>query len=458
MTVTLRPDARLRSSPDGRVLLGGSPLRMLRLSPSGARRVRAWFAGEPVGSDPGAQALAQRMLAAGVAHPMIDRGGHTIADVTVVVPVKDNLGGLTRLLGATGEVGSRIVVDDGSAEPITGHVAEDGEIPPTVTIVRHGSARGPAAARNSGYRAAHTELIAFLDSDIVPDPGWLDPLLPLFDDPAVAAVAPRVRTFEYGVLGKYEAHRSSLDMGGQPAVVRPGGRISYVPTAALVVRRSAVDRAGGFDESLRYGEDVDLIWRLVGDGKLVRYQPDSVVRHEPRTTLRAWLRQRYDYGTSAAVLARRHPGHLHCARLPRSTALRWATVALGRPWLGIVTAAEPVRQLRRLRAAGLPASMAATVVGEAELTAVRQLADALRRIWWPAALFGRRGRRLLLAAYLPVVVRAVTAERDPRAGLLRIADDLAYGLGVWAGCLRTRTAEPVLPLLYRTDGDSDAAR
>ncbi|WP_051025417.1 mycofactocin biosynthesis glycosyltransferase MftF [Nocardia aobensis] len=458
MTVTLRPDARLRSSPDGRVLLGGGPLRMLRLSPAGARRVRAWFAGEPVGSDPGAQALVQRMLAAGVAHPMIDRGCHSIADVTVVVPVKDNLGGLTRLLAATGDVGSRIVVDDGSALPITGHITEDGEIPPTVTIVRHASARGPAAARNSGYRAVRTELIAFLDSDIVPDPGWLEPLLPLFDDPAVAAVAPRVRTLEHGVLGRYEAHRSSLDMGGQPAVVRPGGRISYVPTAALVVRRSAVDRAGGFDESLRYGEDVDLIWRLVGDGKLVRYQPDSVVRHEPRATLRAWLRQRYDYGTSAAVLARRHPGHLHCARLPRSTALRWATVALGRPWLGVATAAEPVRQLRRLRAAGLPASMAATVVGEAELSAVRQLADALRRIWWPAALFGRRGRRLLLAAYLPVVVRAVAAGRDPRAGLLRIADDLAYGLGVWAGCLRTRTAEPVVPLLYRTDGDSDAAR
>ncbi|MBF5001755.1 mycofactocin biosynthesis glycosyltransferase MftF [Nocardia sp. BSTN01] len=458
MTVTLRPDARLRSSPDGRVLLGGSPLRMLRLSPTGARRVRAWFAGEPVGSDPGAQALAQRMLAAGVAHPAIDRGRHTIADVTVVVPVKDNPTGLIRLLAATGDVGSRIVVDDGSAVPVTGHIAEDGATPPTVTILRHASARGPAAARNSGYRSVRTELIAFLDSDIVPDPGWLDPLLPLFDDPAVAAVAPRVRTFERGVLGAYEAHRSSLDMGGEPAVVRPGGRISYVPTAALVVRRSAVDRAGGFDESLRYGEDVDLIWRLVGDGKLVRYQPDSVVRHEPRTTLRAWLRQRYDYGTSAAVLARRHPGHLHCARLPHTTALRWATVALGRPWLGIATAAEPVRQLRRLRAAGLPASMAATVVGEAELAAVGQLADALRRIWWPAALFGRRGRTLLLAAYLPVVVRAVRAGRDPRAGLLRIADDLAYGLGVWAGCLRARTTEPVVPLLYRTDGDSDAPR
>ncbi|MGW0353674.1 mycofactocin biosynthesis glycosyltransferase MftF [Nocardia nova] len=459
MTVTLRPDARLRFSPDGRVLLGGSPLRMLRLSPAGARRVRAWFAGEPVGSDASAQALAQRMLAAGVAHPAVGQGRHTTADVTVVIPVKDNLPGLTRLLAATGDVSARIVVDDGSAEPITDGVAEDGDrthATPTVTIVRHASACGPAAARNSGCRAVATELIAFLDSDIVPDPGWLDPLLPLFDDPAVAAVAPRVRTFEHGVLGSYEAHRSSLDMGGEPAVVRPGGRISYVPTAALVVRRSAWERAGGFDESLRYGEDVDLVWRLVSDGKVVRYQPDSVVRHEPRTTLRAWLRQRYDYGTSAAVLARRHPGHLYCARLPRSTAFRWATIALGRPWFGIVTAVEPVRQLRRLRTVGLPASMAATVVGEAEVSAVRQLADALRRIWWPAALFSRRGRRLLLAAYLPVVARAVAAGRDPRAGLLRIADDLAYGTGVWAGCLRTRTAEPVVPLLYRTDGDSDA--
>ena len=443
MTTTLRPDARLRLSHDGRVLIGGSPLRMLRLSPAGARQVRAWLGGEPVGTEPAARALARRILAAGIVHPETIDGRYTCADVTVVVPVKDNPAGLARLLAAIGEVGARVVVDDGSAEPIAG-------------AVRHELAHGPAAARNSGSRMAGTDLIAFMDSDIVPDPDWLDTVLPLFDDPAVAAVAPRVRTLAHGPLGRYESLRSSLDMGADPAVVRPGGRIAYVPTATLVIRRSALTEIGGFDETLRYGEDVDLIWRLVAAGHLVRYQPDAVVRHEPRPTLRAWLAQRYAYGTSAADLARRHPGQLYCARLSWPKAVRWAAMAAGHPLMALPTVIEPIRQVSTLRERGLPLSTAAAVVGDSEVSAVAQLADALRRIWWPAALLTRRGRRLLIAAYLPVAVNAAVRGRDPRAGLLRIADDLAYGCGVWTASIRACRLDPLLPQPIRNNRKSDA--
>ncbi|MEV5648659.1 mycofactocin biosynthesis glycosyltransferase MftF [Nocardia sp. NPDC052254] len=440
---TLRPDARLRLSHDGRVLIGGSPMRMLRLSPAGARKVRAWLAGEPVGAEPSARALAQRILAAGIAHPVTVAGHFTSGDVTVVVPVKDNPAGLARLLAAIGEVRARIVVDDGSARPVP-------------SALRHENARGPAAARNTGSRVVETELIAFLDSDVIPDPGWLDTVLPLFEDPAIAAVAPRVRTLARGPLGRYETHRSSLDMGPDPAVVRPGGRISYVPTAALVIRRQVLTELGGFDETLRYGEDVDLIWRLVAAGHLVRYQPESVVRHEPRATVRDWLSQRYAYGCSAAELARRHPGQLYCARLPWPSALRWLALAVGRPLAALPTLVEPFRRARELRAHGLPLSTAAAVIGDREVSTARQLGDALRRIWWPAALLTRRGRRILVAAYLLVAVDAAVRGRDPRAAPLRIADDLAYGCGVWSASLRSRRAEPLLPQLIWNSGKSDA--
>lgn len=446
MPLTLRPDSRLRSSRDGRVLLGGAPSRMLRLTPSGARMVRAWLAGQPVGDAPAARALAQRLLTAGLVHPHATAGRRTVDEVSMVTPVKDNEAGIARLLAATTELATRVIVDDGSVTPLAS------------ATVRHRRARGPGAARNSGLREVRTELVAFLDSDVVPDPGWLDTVLPLFDDPAVAAVAPRVRTFAHGVLGRYEARRSSLDMGGEPALVRPGSRIGYVPSAALVVRRTALAELGGFDETLRYGEDVDLIWRLVAAGHVVRYQPEAVVRHAPRATLRAWLRQRYDYGTSAAPLAARHPGQLYCARLPRTTGWRWLTVAAGHPGLASATVGAPVRKLRELRGHGLPLSTAVSVVGAAELAAVAQLADALRRIWWPAALLSRRGRRLLLAVYLPTAAGAAVRGRDPRAALLRIADDLAYGAGVWASCLRSRRVEPLLPQLYRTGVSADATR
>lgn len=59
-------------------------------------------------------------------------------------------------------------------------------------MVRHPTSLGPAAARNTGLAAAATPLVAFLDSDVVPEPSWLPPLLAAFEDPAVGLVALRI--------------------------------------------------------------------------------------------------------------------------------------------------------------------------------------------------------------------------------------------------------------------------
>ena len=70
----------------------------------------------------------------------------------------------------------------------------------------------------------------------------------------------------------------------------------YVPSAALIVRAPV-----RFDETLRYGEDVDLVWRLLDAGHRVVYDPSVVVRHHEADV----LRRRFRYGTSAAPLAAR---------------------------------------------------------------------------------------------------------------------------------------------------------
>ncbi|WP_433192733.1 mycofactocin biosynthesis glycosyltransferase MftF [Nocardia sp. CA-107356] len=436
MTVRLRLDARARRFQGGRILLGGAPLRLLRLGPAGVERVDAWLAGAPVGERPHEQALARRMLDAGIMHPIPVGGAPTRDDVTLVVPVKNNRVGLQRLLAATPDLRHRVVVDDGSSVPLS------------EATVRHRASRGPAAARNAGWRTARTPLIAFLDSDTIPDPGWLDAVLPLFGDSSVAAVAPRIRALPAGPVGRYEVHRSSLDMGPDPATVRHDGRVRYVPTAALVVRRSALESIDGFDESLRFGEDVDLVWRLLATGKTVRYQPFSIVRHEPRPTVRAWLRQQYDYGTSAAPLAARHPGRLGCAHLPKVFAAQCALVLTGHPAVaaaaGILDAG---RSAHRLHRHGIPARAALGIAGTGQFALIRQAADALRRVWWPPALLSRRGRTVLAAALLSAAAADLARGRNPCPG---IAADLAYGVGVWAGCLRHRTAEPLLPQRNRS--------
>src|SRR5690606_8503753 len=149
---------------------------------------------------------------------------------------------------------------DGSAAPLPD------------AAVRHDRPRGPAAARNSGWRLANSDLVAFLDADTRPEPDWLEAVLPHFEDPQVAAVAHGGRSAPcQAALAEYEADRSGWDMSEDRGRVLPWSRIDYVLTAALVARPSALGTVDGFDEALGYGEDVDFVWRLIDDGNDVRY-------------------------------------------------------------------------------------------------------------------------------------------------------------------------------------------
>ncbi|WP_414636095.1 mycofactocin biosynthesis glycosyltransferase MftF [Amycolatopsis sp.] len=441
----LRFDPGTKTS--GQALVGGVPLRVMRLSAAGAELVGKWRAGAEVVSG---RKLAARLVAAGMVHPEYAEARSAPRDVTAVIPVRDHAEQLRGLLPRLGELAEVLVIDDGSVVPVAG------------AAYRSRLARGPAAARETGWRAAKTELVAFLDADTRPEPGWLDALLPHFEDPGVVAVAPRVRS-EPGtsVLARYERARSSLDLGDTPAQVRPGARVSYLPTAALVVRTSALHEVGGFDEGLRFGEDVDLVWSLVARGGSARYEPRSEVLHAPRPTWRSWLRQRFDYGTSAAPLARRH-GRKALAPLRVSgwTALAWLAAAAGKPAGGAAIALGTAALLpRKLEPLGVPARDSLAIALRGHLGAWRYFADALTRTWGPVAIpllaATRRGRPILalaLARHLTEWARVKPGVGPARWLLARTADDLSYGAGVWRGCLAQATIGPLVPDLSNWPG------
>jgi mycofactocin system glycosyltransferase len=436
-------DPGLRRSQGGTVLIGGSPLHVMRLTDEGARLVDRWAAGTPVGTSPRERRLVRRLLDAGLAHPVPAVSPYTVDDVSVVIPVRDRPRQRTQLLDLIGPVGEVLVVDDGSTTPVPGAVA------------RHNSPRGPAAARNTGWRAATRQIVAFIDSDCQPTRDWLDRLLPHFADPQVAAVAPRILGCDGDtLLHRYERHRSPLDLGPQPGRVLPRSRIAYVPTAALLVRRTAVEELNGFDEQLRYGEDVDLVWRLHRAGRTIRYEPRAIVHHPARNSLRDWLAQRFAYGTSAAPLARRHNDEVP-PLVSSPTALAAVLLAgLGYPRAAAAVAAVNTALFhRKRRTLRLPAREGLNLAVRGHLAAAHQLATATTRTWWPvaatAAIGSRRIRRAILAAAtVPYLLDWLhrRPQLDPlRWVALRIGDDVAYGAGVWTGCIQTRTIRPLRP-------------
>lgn len=464
--IRLVPDTATRLVTAGApVVTGGSPTRVLRLTEAGARQVAAWFAGTPVGDGAASRKLARRLLDAGIAHPVFPAGsGPAPADVTVVIPVKDRQAELARCLGglAGGAAGYRvIVVDDCSADAdaiakvAAGHGA---------TVIRRPVNGGPGAARNTGLAAAATDFVAFLDSDCVPRPGWLDGLLPHFADPAVGAAAPRIVPFEDGPgwLARYEGASSTLDMGARPSVVRPGARVPYVPGAALVVRRAAAGE--GFAAGMYVGEDVDFVWRTAAAGWAIRYEPSAVMGHDHRVTFRAWFSRRADYGTSAAALEELHPGAVRPLYASWWTVAAWAAFGSRRPVTGAaVTATATALLARRLsRVTGerwpLPGAswrLAARLAGGGTLAAGRPLGSALSRTWWPLAIpaaVAMPRLRLPVAALMLAPPLLDWADRRPpldpvRYTAARLLDDAAYSIGVWQGCLRRRTARPLLPSL-----------
>lgn len=433
---------------------GGSPARVVRLTASG-RRAWAELQDGPVATRTAGR-LARRLTDAGLAHPIPPAAG--FADVVVVVPVLDRAEHLRRCLAAIGHTYPVVVVDDGSADPaaIARVAREHG-----ARVVRHEVNRGPAAARNSALAAVDSEFVAFLDSDCVACGEWIAPLLAHLADPLVAAVAPRIEPHAADTAaGRYLRAGSSLDLGAVPARVAPHSRIAYVPTAALLARRAALAAGpdpgcGPFDPRLRVGEDVDLVWRLHHAGWRVRYEPAVRVGHAEPDGWRALLARRFRYGTSAAALARRHPRDSDPLVLHPWPAATVAAVLAGRPVLAAAAFGAVLGTTgRTLRRAGVPTRGLSAASARAVVQTGLGVGRYTTQLAAPAVLALARRRPLAAAALLLAPPLADWLRGRPAIGPVRftaarIADDIAYGAGVWAGCLRHRSVRPVLPAVVR---------
>lgn len=468
-----RLDGSYRRPGKGATLIGGSPLRLFTLGAGGVRVVEAIERGDNLPA--GHHTLTDRLIDAGVVHPepdltddgvRLDSGGSTdggsepihVAHITVVIPA---FGELPRCLADPARPWPfvTVVVDDASPTPL--HLPDG--LTNQVRLIRLDTNIGPGGARNAGLDAVDTPWVAFVDADVEIDASTLVALAAHLRDERVALVAPRIRAEDArGVLARFERSRSPLDMGPEPARVAPTTRVSYVPAAVVLSRTDAVRAAGGFDSSLRYGEDVDLVWRLVAAGWRCRYEPRCTAHHRTRPTLAAWVAQRFRYGTSAAPLASRHPGALAPVRMSPWSFATWAALLVGVPIvgplvsalvstaIGLGTALALVRKLP-----SLPARESLRLAGLGHLYAGRLLATTLLRVWWPvalaAALVSRRARRALVA--IAVISAALDIGRDQsdldpvRCAALHLLDDVAYGAGVWAGSWRERRVDALLPTL-----------
>ena len=190
-------------------------------------------------------------------------------------------------------VGRIIVVDNDSNDDSHALVTALSVTAGNVCWLQTGSNLGFGRAANRGVAAAQSEFVLLLNPDTVVLPGAVATLaacLASSDD--VGIVGPEVVNADGSRYPSARAFPDLIDAMGHGALglvaprnrwsarYRNPDRVDWVSGTAMLLRRSAFEQVGGFDETyFMYVEDVDLCWRLRSAGWSVRYEPSATVRH-----------------------------------------------------------------------------------------------------------------------------------------------------------------------------------
>jgi mycofactocin system glycosyltransferase len=447
MTFRLIPDDQWFRSRKGNGVLAGSPLTYFGVTEAGSKILDAIETESELPQNH--SQLTDRLLATGAVHPVQDNAAD-LCEITVVIPAfivdAESHAYLQELVSSL--VGlSIIIVDD--ASPYS--VEIDG-----ARVIRHETNKGPAAARNTGIAAVTTKVVACVDTDVTVTTEQVATLAAHVIDSDVGAVAPRItcvndKTF----IGEFESHHSPLDLGSVPALVRPMSRVSYLPATVLVCNVQTLRAVGGFDDSIRMGEDVDLVWRFINNGAACRYIPSIECTHKTRQSVSKMLKQRYDYGTSAALLDARHPRAASPLRVHALLLVTATTVLMGYLYLAIVLLVPTMLYfVISLRSTSIPVRTRTRLAWKALTSTTRLLARAVMRAWWPLFFVTsfvslRLGAMFTFSAFVPPIVGLVRHKpRHPiRYLVMRILDGMAYGTGVWVGAVRARSLRCLLPVI-----------
>jgi len=220
--------------------------------------------------------------------------------ISVVIPTHNRLSALTTCWNAlrsqTYPQFELVIVDDYSTDGTHEAVSQWAVDSPylSITCLRNDTNLGANASRNRGIKVATGSLMAFLDSDCVPEPDWLEKLIEPFRHEQVASTTglvtnpPPSNVYELAYKGTNRVHGSRY----APRLV--GGN--------MCIRRELLLQHP-LDEDLKYGCDEEGIYlRLKAAGHQQILVPEAQVLHDHRFTARTYFRQGKIGGAAAAWL------------------------------------------------------------------------------------------------------------------------------------------------------------
>ena len=225
--------------------------------------------------------------------------------VSVILPVRNRENLIDQCLGPLVKQiecipGSEIIVVDNDSRDRTRHKVRGWP----VTLLSETRRASSYLARNSGILASSGEILAFIDSDCVASPFWLEQGLAKFLDSEVGCVAGGIQALP----GKSHLEKYLTDINyliQEHSLSHPF--LPYAKTANVFYRRQVFDKVGLFEEEWVSGGDADLCWRmqLETEFKMI-FEPKASVFHQHRSDTKAWFHQNFTHAIGGTLLVKKY--------------------------------------------------------------------------------------------------------------------------------------------------------
>jgi cellulose synthase/poly-beta-1,6-N-acetylglucosamine synthase-like glycosyltransferase len=232
------------------------------------------------------------------------------SSVTVVVPVINRELTIQPLLESLQKLDYdskkvEVIVVDGNSTDKTQDIVK--KYPVKLVVEKK---KGLNHARNMGIKCGKGEIVAFTDSDCVVPPNWITKIVENFKDPKVSCVGGSAEALDTDFVSQYADNsvvrlmpfftkREELEKV-KPFFRHPAG-------CNMAFRRKVAEDVGYFDENIKYGfDEVEFADRVCKAGYKMVLDPDVVVWHKHRSSLKDLLKQNFQYGKGSGLVLKRN--------------------------------------------------------------------------------------------------------------------------------------------------------
>jgi glycosyltransferase involved in cell wall biosynthesis len=230
--------------------------------------------------------------------------------VSVVIPVRNREQTIQPLMESLQKLDYdrnkvEVIVVDGNSTDKTQEIVKKY---PVKLIVEE--KKGLNRARNTGIKSSKGDIIAFTDSDCVVPPNWITKIVENFKDPEVSCVGGSAKALDTDFISQYADNsvvrlmpfftkREELN-SVKPFFRHPAG-------CNMAFRRKVAEDVGYFDEKIQYGfDEVEFADRVCKAGYKMVLDPDVVVWHKHRSSLKDFLKQNFQYGKGSGLVLKQN--------------------------------------------------------------------------------------------------------------------------------------------------------